>query len=332
MQSRHRIMFSDSRREKIIAAQYLKIKGFFKMDAKQFEIPYQMGINLQKYQEIEQIFKRIISISSQTVYVKLPIQSFNKDSRPELNIWSNQTNIANATLGNLLTQLEKTENEPKYQDSHVANPELIQVFFSYHVPIIKFVDKEKFALDFKQVVQDRNRFIHHFPNKDNQDAILGQLKEEYERADKFKENHLIPFLNTIINHIEYNTQPEIIKQIKIVVLNFGRLSAYELFEQIYEKHKRPDNWAVWASIIQEIQKEYPYVLSNLRQESSFVGKNVALNKIIKEAYPNWQFMKENTPKGKQLLVKIDNSLVNLREEDNQPTENLSDSPKNGLIN
>ena len=55
-------------------------------------------------------------------------------------------------------------------------------------------------------------------------------------------------------------------------------------------------------------------------------------KIIKEAYPNWRFMKENTPKGKQLLVKIDNSLVNLREEDNQPTENLSDSPKNGLIN
>ena len=126
-------------------------------------------------------------------------------------------------------------------------------------------------MDFKQVVQDRNRFIHHFPNKDNQDAILGQLKEEYERADKFKENHLIPFLNTIINHIEYNTQPEIIKQIKIVVLNFGRLSAYELFEQIYEKHKRPDNWAVWASIIQEIQKEHPYVLSNLRSRKFVCG-------------------------------------------------------------
>ena len=72
---------------------------------------------------------------------------------------------------------------------------------------------------------------------------------------------------------------------------------------------------MWTSIIQEMQKEHPLILSSLKQESSFDGKNIALYKIFQEAYPRWQFMQENLPKGtKRLLVKVDNRELSLREE------------------
>lgn len=277
----------------------------------QDKLTYQMGLNLRKYQEIEQIFKQIISISSQTFDMK---KNINQKVEPKFNIWSNQANITKATLGNLLPQLENTEGEPKYQDNHIENPDLIQISFSYHIPAVVFVDREKFALDFNQVVQDRNRFIHHFPNESDQNIVLEQLQQEYERAEKFKENHLVPCFNEVIKNIDFIIA-EWIKHIKVFKINFGRLGAYKLFDQIYQKYKRPDGWAVWVSMIQEMQKEHPDILSGLRKESSFLSKNTAWTKIVQEAYPNWQFREEDTLKGsKRLLVKVDNSLLNLREE------------------
>ena len=277
----------------------------------QDKLTYQMGLNLRKYQEIEQIFKRIISISSQTFYMKANIR---QEVEPELNIWSNQANITKATLGNLLPQLENTKDEPKYQDDHLEDSDLIQASLSYHIPAVAFVDKEKFALDFHQVVQDRNRFIHHFPNESDQNIVLEQLQQEYERAEKFKENHLVPCFKEVMKNIDFSFS-EGAKLSKLIFLNFGRLGAYELFDQIYQKYKRPDGWAVWVSMIQEMQKEHPDILSGLRKESSFLSKNTAWTKIVQEAYPNWQFREEDTLKGsKRLLVKVDNSLLNLREE------------------
>jgi len=101
MQSRHRIMFSDSRREKIIAAQYLKIKGFFKMDAKQFEIPYQMGINLQKYQEIESLknhfFEMIVisCLASLLITVLISISVLRRITKPIKELEQHMNNFNN---------------------------------------------------------------------------------------------------------------------------------------------------------------------------------------------------------------------------------------------
>ena len=277
------------------------------------KIIFQMGLNLQKYQEIERILKHIISFSSVTVHITNPTKSLN-NSNPELNIWSNQEDITKATLGNLFAQLEKTEHEPKYKDNFIDNPELTRISFSYHIPTVCFIDKEAFYLDFKQVVQDRNEFIHNFPIDAHQEDVLYKLREEYNRADRFQENHLRPCLNILTERIE-NLLPEIVKQGLIMIFNYGKLSACDVLDEIYQKHKRKDGWALWTSIIQEMQKEYPLILSSLKQESSFDGKNVALYKIFQEAYPRWQFMQENLPKGtKRLWVKVDNRELNLREE------------------
>ena len=272
-----------------------------------------MGLNLQKYQEIERILKHIISFSSVTIHITHPTKSPN-NLNPELNIWSDQEDITKATLGSLFAQLEKTEHEPNYKDNFIDNPELTRISFSYHIPTVCFIDKETFYLDFKQVVQDRNKFIHNFPNEMHPKDVLCKLKEEYNRADRFQENHLRPCLNTLRKRID-NLLPEIVKQGLIMISNYGRLSACDVLDEIYQKHKRKDGWALWTSIIQEMQKEHPLILSSLKQESSFDGKNIALYKIFQEAYPRWQFMQEDLPKGtKRLLVKVDNRELNLREE------------------
>lgn len=277
------------------------------------KITFQMGLNLQKYQEIERILKHIISFSSVTVHITHPTKSPN-NLNPELNIWSDQEDITKATLGSLFAQLEKTEHEPNYKDNFIDNPELTRISFSYHIPTVCFIDKETFYLDFKQVVQDRNKFIHNFPNEMHPKDVLCKLKEEYNRADRFQENHLRPCLNTLRKRID-NLLPEIVKQGLIMISNYGRLNACDVLDEIYQKHKRKDGWALWTSIIQEMQKEHPLILSSLKQESSFDGKNIALYKIFQEAYPRWQFMQENLPKGtKRLLVKVDNRELNLREE------------------
>ena len=165
------------------------------------KITFQMGLNLQKYQEIERILKYIISFSSVTVHITHPTKSPN-NLNPELNIWSDQEDITKATLGSLFAQLEKTEHEPNYKDNFIDNPELTRISFSYHIPTVCFIDKETFYLDFKQVVQDRNKFIHNFPNEMHPKDVLCKLKEEYNRADRFQENHLRPCLNTLRKKID----------------------------------------------------------------------------------------------------------------------------------
>ncbi len=278
-------------------------------DDLQNKIIFQMGLNLQKYQEIERILKHIISISSRTAHITHPTKSLG-NSKPELNISSNQPDITKTTLGNLFAQLEKTEYEPKDQNHVTDSPELVQIGFWYHIPIISFIDKEKFYSDFKQVVQDRNMFIHNFPNDMHSKDVLCKLKEEYNRADRFQENHLTPYIK-ILKDLLY----EISKQIRIMISNYGRVNACDVLDEIYQKRKRKDGWALWASIIQEMQREHPLILSSLKQESLLVGKNVALYKIFQEAYPRWQFMQEDLSKGaKRLLVKVDNRELNLREE------------------
>ena len=83
------------------------------------------------------------------------------------------------------------------------------------------------------------------------------------------------------------------------------------------KNKRSDNWAVWTILIQDMQKNHPDILMELRKESSFSSKNTTWTKIIQECYPRWQFMEEYTKKGgKRLLVKVDNSEIALQDKHN----------------
>ena len=83
---------------------------------KQDEITFQMGLNLRQYQEIEQIIKRLILVSSQTFKVTSGINDDNEIfEQPKLDLWSNRANLETTTLGNLLAQLEHTQHEPNYK-------------------------------------------------------------------------------------------------------------------------------------------------------------------------------------------------------------------------
>lgn len=273
---------------------------------KQNEIIFQMGLNLRQYQEIEKIIKHLIRCSSQTIYINDKVTD-----TPQVNIWSNRANLEKTTLGNLLVQLEQTQNEPNYKDYdddiHVA-----QISLSYHVSLIAFFDIDKFEYDFQQIIDDRNRFIHHFDSISKQDDdLLNHLKSMYQRAETFKQKHLIPCSEQLKKAIE-NALKECIKIMDNYKNNWNRLTAYGIFEDIYHKHKRSDGWAVWRVLIQDIQDNHPDILMGLRKESSFSSKNTAWTKIIQESYPKWQFMEENTAKGgKRLLVKVDNSQITL---------------------
>lgn len=280
---------------------------------KQDEITFQMGLNLRQYQEIEQIIKRLILTSSQTFKAISWVNDVNETfDKPKLDIWSNRANLEKTTLGNLLAQLEQTQHEPNYQehdDIHV-----VQVSLSYHIPLIAFFDMDKFERDFKQIVADRNQFIHHFNSISKQDDdLLTHLKSMYQRAEDFKQEHLIPCSEQLEKTIK-NCLDKMIKIGDMHINNWSRLTASGIFEEIYHKNKRSNGWAVWTKLIQDIQKNHPNILIGLRKESSFSSKNTAWTKIIQECYPRWQFMEENTEKGgKRLLVKVDNSEVALHD-------------------
>ncbi len=292
---------------------------------KQDEITFQMGLNLRQYQEIEQIIKRLILISSQTVKVTLWIDGENEIfEQPKLDLWSNRANLEKTTLGNLLAQLKQTQQEPNYKehdDIHAA-----QASLDYHIPLIAFFDMDKFERDFKQIVADRNQFIHHFDSISKQDDdLLTHLKSMYQRAEDFKQEHLIACSEQLEKTIK-NCLDKIIEIGDIYINNQSRLTASGIFEEIYHKNKRSDGWAVWTKLIQDIQKNHPNILMGLRKESSLGSKNTAWTKIIQECYPKWQFMEECTKKGgKRLLVKVDNGKIALQDRNVLAASN-SDEP------
>lgn len=280
---------------------------------KQDEITFQMGLNLRQYQEIEQIIKRLILTSSQTFKATSWVNDENKIfDKPKFDLWSNRANLEKTTLGNLLAQLEQTQHEPNYQEHDDIHA--VQASFSYHIPLIAFFDMDKFERDFKQIVADRNQFIHHFNSISKQDDdLLTHLKSMYQRAENFKQEHLIPCSEQLKKTIK-NCLDKMIEIEDMHINNWSRLTASGIFEEIYHKNKRSNGWAVWAKLIQDIQKNHPNILIGLRKESSFSSKNTAWTKIIQECYPRWQFMEENTEKGgKRLLVKVDNSKIALHD-------------------
>lgn len=283
---------------------------------KQDEITFQMGLNLRQYQEIEQIIKQLILVSSQTFKVTSGINDDNEIfEQPKLDFWSNRANLERATLGNLLTQLEQTQHEPNYKEHDDIHA--VQVSLNYHIPLIVFFDIDKFERDFKQIVADRNQFIHHFDSISKQDDdLLTHLKSMYQRAESFKQEHLIPCSEQLKKSIK-NCLDKMIEIGDMHIKNWNRLTAFDIFEETYHKNKRSDDWADWAILIQDMQKNHPDTLMGLRKKSSFSSKNTTWTKIIQECYPRWQFMEEYTKKGgKRLLVKVDNSEIALQDKHN----------------
>lgn len=289
----------------------------------QDEITFQMGLNLREYQEIEQRIKNLIHISSQTLHVISQINDKNKIfGEPQIDIWSNSANLEKTTLGNLFSQINLTENEPhykKYQD----DIDKIRCSFSYHIPLAEFFNMAELEEDFKQIVLDRNQFIHHFYRiGQTDDEILNFLQESYQRVLQFKNKHLmhgsqrveICIQNQIDDLFKGST-----KYVKLHFENWSRITAYSLFEAIYQKHKRKDDWAVWSVVMKEMQENHANILIVLRNESPFISKNTTWIKIVRDIFPKWQFKEEISIKGgKCLLVKMDNSVLKLK--DNQIME------------
>lgn len=279
----------------------------------QDEITFQMGLNLRLYQEIEQIMKRLILTSSQTIQTTSLKNTQSQDfTQPVLDVWSNRANLEKVTLGGLLTQLEKTDKgSSKNKDSQDVNG--IQIALSYDISLITFFDMAEFEKDFKQIVFDRNQFIHHFESIASQDdELLDYLKDFYLRAKEFKDKHLIPCSEALKEHIIKAIDWQI-SMLRDYEQNHYRLIAYSHFDDIYQMHKRQDGWIIWSVLIQEMQKINPNILNGLRSESNFVGKHTPWTKIIQDIYPKWEFMEEDTAKGgKRLLVKVDNSILKLK--------------------
>ena len=159
----------------------------FITENKQDEITFQMGLNLRQYQEIEQIIKRLILNSSQTFKATSRLN----DDNETFDLWSNRASLEKTTLGNLLFQLDQTKNEPKYKehdDIHAT-----QISIHYHISLIDFFNIDKFEDDFRQIIADKNQFIHHFDSISKQDDdLLTHLRSMYQRAENFKQEHLIP--------------------------------------------------------------------------------------------------------------------------------------------
>lgn len=292
----------------------------------QDEITFQMGLNLREYQEIEQRIKHLIHISSQTLEVVLSIDDENETfGEPQIDIWSNRASLEKITLGNLFSQVTQTGNEPHYQE-YQDDIDGIRYSFSHHIPLVTFFNMAELEEDFKQIVLDRNRFIHHFHRIGQTDnEILNSLKEYHQRVLQFKNKHLMRGLRKveecIYDRID-NLRQIGTEYVQISFENWNRLTAYPIFEEIYQQQKRKDGWALWSVVMQEMQKNHVNILTGLRDESLFTSKNTAWTKIIQGIYPEWQFKEETSAKGgKRLLVKVDNSVLKLKDNQIMDIEN-----------
>ena len=264
------------------------------------QIIFQMGLNLKKYQEIERTLKNLISSSGQTISTSIRSDQDKSDTEAK----SNYPGVWRGTLGGLWAALEQTQNfsdNPCDTSEHILN-------MTYQIPLIALIkDRQQFEQQFKQIVSDRNAFIH--PSTDTEcftEERLHSMRQAYRRAECFQKEYLDPLAERLRECLLYQLDQ------MIKLLNYwethSEIEVCAFFDEVYQKCKRKDGWADWSTVMREMRGEFLYPLEKLREKSS-LEKNVPWHKVAKDIFPKWQFKEETTDKGgKRLLVKINNEI------------------------
>ena len=265
------------------------------------KVIYQMGLNTLRYQEVEKIAKRLIELSDYTVSSS---PTFKDKTTPITSSFTPSTDTTKKTMGslvNLLCELQNTDENEQPEDSN----ELKISFKMSH----RVINRQGIQDLFQKVIIDRNNFTHHFESyyfnsnsngKKSHDEVLKVLQLEYRDAEYLLEklkDELVVKIDFIMNYMKLSFEIIAIDEIA----NF--------FDDAYQVCKRDDDWAVWQQVMHFVNKESEAQTSI---ESLKKQRNIKSTKNILELiFPNWLFKDEPTKNGSRILVKVDNTSVNI---------------------
>lgn len=265
------------------------------------KVIYQVGLNALQYQEIERTAKRLIELSDYTV----TSSDISKD-RPTPISWSfnPSVNTTKNTMGSLVSLLCDLQDVDENKESDDKDEFKISFKMSHGV-----IDRQRIQNLFQKIITDRNNFTHHFENyyvdpnsnsKKSHDEVLKILRLEYRDAEYLLEklkNELVVKIDFIRDYIR---------------LSFDIMTIDEIantFDAAYQSCKRNDDWAVWQQVMNFVHKESEAQTSI---ESLKKQRNIKSTKnILKLIFPKWLFREEPTKNGSRILVKVDNTSVNI---------------------
>ncbi len=265
------------------------------------KVIYQVGLNALQYQEIERTAKRLIELSDYTV----TSSDISKD-RPTPISWSfnPSVNTTKNTMGSLVSLLCDLQDVDENKESDDKDEFKISFKMSHGV-----IDRQRIQNLFQKIITDRNNFTHHFENyyvdpnsnsKKSHDEVLKILRLEYRDAEYLLEklkNELVVKIDFIRDYIR---------------LSFDIMTIDEIantFDAAYQSCKRNDDWAVWQQVMNFVHKESEAQTSI---ESLKKQRNIKSTKnMLKLIFPKWLFREEPTKNGSRILVKVDNTSVNI---------------------
>ncbi|WP_296244307.1 MULTISPECIES: hypothetical protein [unclassified Psychrobacter] len=262
------------------------------------KIIYQVGLNILKYRQIEGVAKNLVVFSDYTFGSS---SSPNKESR----LWPiiSNVNTTKMTMGGLTSLLGDVQIMDEDEDIEDSNEIKISIKMSHRV-----INRHKIEALFKKVVAARNELIHHFDcflnpshqNEESNSKVLERLQSEYEDAEYLLaqlQQELSFKLDFIMESLKFHSEAMTINQLA------------DIFDNAYQECKRNDGWAAWQQVISYVYKtsDSKASIEKLKEKTSRKQTKSALQLY----FPNWQFIDEPTKNGARVLVKIDNTAVNL---------------------
>lgn len=265
------------------------------------KIIYQVGLNALRYQEIERIAKRLIEFSDYTV----TSSDISKD-RPTPISWSfnPSVNTTKNTMGSLVSLLCDLKDVDENKESDDKGEFKISFKMSHGV-----IDRQRIQNLFQKIITNRNNFTHHFENyyvdpnsnfKQPHEVVLKRLQFEYNDAgcllEKLK-SELNMKIDFIIEHMNLFSEVVTINQVA------------NIFDEAYQSCKRSDGWAVWQQVMHYVYKT-PDTQTNIEKLKKKKSLKTTKNMLMR-VFPNWLFTDEPTENGSRILVKVDNTSVNI---------------------
>lgn len=262
------------------------------------KIIYQVGLNMLKYRQIEGVSKNLIIFSNYT----FGSPSTSKNEPISWSITPN-INITKMTMGGLISLLCDVQLMDEDEDIEDSNEIKISIKMSHRV-----INRDRIEVLFKKVVTDRNNLTHHFDyflmtrdqDEESDNKVLERLQNQYDDAEyllKQLQQELSEKLDFIQEYLKFSLETLTISQVA------------DAFDEAYQSCKRNNGWAVWQQVISIVYK-------TPNSKNSVIGLKKKINqKQTKSAlqfiFPNWQFSDEPTQNGSRVLVKIDNTAVNI---------------------
>lgn len=265
------------------------------------KVIYQMGLNTLKYQEIERIAKKLIEFSDYTVS---SFPTFKDETTPISSSFTPSIDTTKKTMGSLVSLLCELQNTDENEQSEDSNDLKISFKMSHRV-----INRQGIQDLFQKVITARNNFTHHIESyysdpesnsKKSHDEVLNVLQLEYRDAEYLLEklkNELVVKIDFIRDYMKLSFDIMAIDE----VANF--------FDEAYQVCKRDDDWAVWQQVMNFVY-EKPEAQKSI--ESLKKQRNIKSTKNILELiFPKWLFREEPTKNGSRILVKVDNTSVNI---------------------